>query len=552
MDLPKHYTLKKDEEDHFELHDSRDGVSFKVAKKPLHPANQVKILRMKKFSEGGDVYSDQPELGSWGRMDENKTGGELAGLLEESEASKQQQAQRDLRFQDQQAIYGSQQAPTPSMAPLQQETPHPMQQMQAPQQQAPQAQASTQPAAPNPMAGFPTVQSLNAQQGAYEGAIRRGAQGQIEQNRQAADLYEKKINVQEEAQVHYQEAMKRYQENAERLSQDIMDTKIDPQRFWDSKSEGSKWGTAIGVLMSGLGAGMQGTTQNMAMEFINKSIDRDIDSQKANLGKKQTLLSDNFRAQGNMIAAEAATRAQYESMFQGKLAQLAAKTSDPMIKEAAAQKILESQQRGMQFMQPVAQNQMIMQVRDSLRRAHEGGQKIDADPESYIPILVPESHQAAAFKEVGDAKNIKMASIKTLAAFDKAMQEIKSAKTMFGVFTPGASQQIIANITPTVQDLEGSVRMAVMDYVKEAFKPGVINNMLGRAAEQRQALADYLTAKSSAPVSKGFGIDLQDFQSTAKNPAGVGGGGIMEGQTASNAKGQRIQYRNGQWVPLGR
>ncbi len=77
--------------------------------------------------------------------------------------------------------------------------------------------------------------------------------------------------------------------------------------------------------------------------------------------------------------------------------------------------------------------------------------------------------------------------------------------------------------------------------------------MLGRAGEQRQALADYLGAKSSAPTIKAYfgGADLNDFKSTAMNPA-ARGNGTPEGATASNAQGQRIQYRGGQWGPLGR
>lgn len=55
MTFPKHYTLKKEHDRHFEIHDARDNKSFHVAKRDLHPANQIKIMRLPKFAEGGQA-----------------------------------------------------------------------------------------------------------------------------------------------------------------------------------------------------------------------------------------------------------------------------------------------------------------------------------------------------------------------------------------------------------------------------------------------------------------------------------------------------------------
>ncbi len=55
MELPKHYSLHSENDSHFVVHDARDGKTFHIAKKELHPANQIKVMRMQKLADGGDV-----------------------------------------------------------------------------------------------------------------------------------------------------------------------------------------------------------------------------------------------------------------------------------------------------------------------------------------------------------------------------------------------------------------------------------------------------------------------------------------------------------------
>lgn len=99
--------------------------------------------------------------------------------------------------------------------------------------------------------------------------------------------------------------------------------KIDPNRLWSSASTGSKISAAIGVILGGLGAGLTGGP-NQALEIMNKHVDQDIDAQKAELGKKQTLYSMNLQKYQNEHMAYLATKAQVASALQGKLASAAA------------------------------------------------------------------------------------------------------------------------------------------------------------------------------------------------------------------------------------
>jgi hypothetical protein len=536
--FPKHYSLKKDEKDHFVIHDKRDGKEFKVAKKGLHPANELKILRhVQKFEDGGEVEGYSSGITPWSKREEPESM-DVPSSGADTEAFNQKiLAQKGLSEQ----------------APMETATPPPMPEAPAPQMQAPAPQQAVPqqppPATPQMIPGMPTVQGLQGMQGQFEKAIKSGMEGQQAQNQQIAQAYEDKINVQERAFSDYQNAMHGLQAQSEKMAQDIAGFKVDPERFWNSKSDGSKFGTAISVMLGGLGAGLQGTTHNAAMEVLQKSIDRDIESQKLELGKKQTLLSDNFRAQGNLAAAEAATRAQYEAMFQGKLAQLVAKTNNPMLAAQAQQQIMDSRLKMMQYLQPVAQNQMVMQMRASLQQAAQAGTKINANPEEFIPIIVPEAHQKEALAEVKRARDTQHGMQFAMQAFEDMVNQVKSVKTLGGLIQPEARTRLESAILPTVQDLEGSVRQTAMDYAKKAYIPTLDDVTFGRVDGKRKALREYFKSKSAAPTFEAYAhVPLTSFAGTAP----VAERHQNEGQTASDAKGNRIVMKNGQWVPLGR
>jgi hypothetical protein len=60
---------------------------------------------------------------------------------------------------------------------------------------------------------------------------------------------------------------------------------VDPDRYWQSQEAPAKIAKGIGVLLSGLGSGLQGGGPNLAIEHINQAIANDIDAQKANIAK---------------------------------------------------------------------------------------------------------------------------------------------------------------------------------------------------------------------------------------------------------------------------
>lgn len=59
--------------------------------------------------------------------------------------------------------------------------------------------------------------------------------------------------------------------------------KIDPEHWWNSKSTGGKVLAGIGMILGGVGGGLQRTGRNPAIEQMNRAIDEDINAQKSHI-----------------------------------------------------------------------------------------------------------------------------------------------------------------------------------------------------------------------------------------------------------------------------
>lgn len=314
---PKHYSLVKDADKHFEIHDKRDNSIFKVAKKELHPASQIKVMKnLPKYSDGGEVDDeDSPE----NQPDESTASdvaaedAQLAGPAQiETPQAPAMESPAAPQFVPQFA-QGEPQAPAGWQAP-----------MLSPEQQAAQAPADNQvgiaPAAKpeDPYAGLPGV-GMMAQGIKQQGA----AQSQLGRAQDAA-LQNYQKNLDNEAKL-YQERVAGIDAEQEKLRQDLASGKVDSNRLFKNQGTGERISTVLGVILGGIGAGLLGSTQNMAWAAIQKAIDRDVDDQKASLGKTKTLLDLNMQKYRDTNAAEAATRLQYNTALQTQLQSAMAK-----------------------------------------------------------------------------------------------------------------------------------------------------------------------------------------------------------------------------------
>lgn len=79
-------------------------------------------------------------------------------------------------------------------------------------------------------------------------------------------------------------------QDMERLSNDVMNTRIDPNHYWAEKGTGNQIASAIAIGLGAFGAGVT-HGPNYALQIIDGAIQRDLHAQEANLQNKRGALA---------------------------------------------------------------------------------------------------------------------------------------------------------------------------------------------------------------------------------------------------------------------
>ncbi len=515
MKFPKHYSLKSEEKDHYLIHDKRDNTSFKIAKGPLDESHHKSILKIQKFADGGDV--EFPDVTS--------------GALNNSQD-----------FSN----------PTDNSAFNQPEIKIPEQQSEpvVPPQ-------SIQPGIPDGN----TLQTEPVNNGIIQKASTNNIEGQVAKNMKAGEaavygLGEEKAKLSAaESQVYkdtntlVQDAYAKSQEKLgdmakknDDLYNQISTMKVDPNKYVNNMSTTNKILSAIAIGFGGINSGLTGRP-NAALEILHNSIEKDVEAQKANISNKHSLYAENLRRYGDERAATQATISNLNSIAQGKIAQLSAQHGDPIAKQNAAYMLSNLKTTNAVTLQQLHAQQV---EHDMKTQAMSGNFNPDTDPATLVKLLVPEHHQAKAFESIEAAQNTKANAQQIMSAFKNAAKSVNAVD-----FVPGMQnadqKQLHALLGPTFKDVEGTVRQAAMDNLYNNATPQ-FGDSPETTKKKEAALVGYINSKGSSPFTKGFGIDLNKFNSTkpiqSTNP--------NEGMTATNSKGQRIIMKNGSWVPYGK
>jgi len=189
-------------------------------------------------------------------------------------------------------------------------------------------------------------QALAKAQGA-QGAGMIGPESSYQQN--AADALQK-----------YQDNMQQLQNNDLEFQKEVQQGKIDPKHFINNMSTGDKILTGIGVALGGLGSAANGG-HNMAYDYFNKEIDRDIDAQKTNLNQQNNLLNHNIQLMGTVKDGAVLTQMQLGDIVNSHLRQEADKAATP-IAQANAQIISgQWQQKKAELQRQLSMSQALMQ-----------------------------------------------------------------------------------------------------------------------------------------------------------------------------------------------
>lgn len=192
---------------------------------------------------------------------------------------------------------------------------------------APPQQPVQQPVENVPVVNQPAKmpKELQGIYGEEQKAIKGQEAAQVMQSKgaeKAYDQYSQNIaNTVNDMNQKKEDVMKEYQSNLN----DYASGKIDPNRIWHNSSTGQKVAASIGIILGGIGAGLS-RGPNQALEVLNDQVNKDIEAQKLEMGKKQNLLSLNMQKYKNLQDAELKTKIDYATALQAQLAKVAAQS----------------------------------------------------------------------------------------------------------------------------------------------------------------------------------------------------------------------------------
>lgn len=242
---------------------------------------------------------------------------------------------------------------------------------------SPQDQAAT--AAPTPgrsidlFGGDPLTQIQKGNQQQLSGVYQRG-QAESEGAAKTAELYDQQQKdlqaFQNDWKVQHQSLM----DEGTKLYNDTLSGKIDPNHYLGSMDTGNRILAAISIALGGIGGGVSGRGGNVALDVINKAIDRDVEAQKADLNKKQNLLSVNLQRTHSLDTAAEMTANQMRAMFGAKVQAQASRTNSQVATDNA--KILGGQ-LGTQF------GEQSMALAQKLATMNVGNGQLIQNPEMY-------------------------------------------------------------------------------------------------------------------------------------------------------------------------
>lgn len=163
-----------------------------------------------------------------------------------------------------------------------------------------------EPAAKSPSSSVSSLPGVQEQlTGLKKEADAVGKLGQMN-----AEVYQRYENDLADLAARTQEQAKMYDDAGRSMFQELVSGKIEPNRIWSNASTGNKVAAAIAIALGGIAGGLNRTNQNVGLDIINKTIEQDIEAQKAEMSKKQNLMALNFEKVRDLRQAEAMTRQQ--------------------------------------------------------------------------------------------------------------------------------------------------------------------------------------------------------------------------------------------------
>lgn len=364
------YELIHEDENSYHLKHP-EGHKIQIAKSAI---SDVLHQRIKSFYKGGDVSSDTTDealsaLGATGKEDpllkSDEPSKKESGLLSDvGEGLKQAKDTILTSLPESPNLYDDSKNQTPPMSDYYNQTAYkapgndvlagaqppgapiagiqPQRDALPLQSAVPIGGEATPQAQPNAPAGQGAYVPKDASMGNIEQAQKQqaGAAHMLSQAQQDVGKQQERVLADaQSAQIEFQNNYADKMAKLDRATGEARDAyasgKIDPQRLWHEAGTGGRIAAGIGLILGGIGAGLTGGP-NQAVAMMDKLIERDIDAQKADLGKKHSLYSMYLQQTHNENTAHSMAKLDMATAVQGQLQMISARSATPMAKAAEA------------------------------------------------------------------------------------------------------------------------------------------------------------------------------------------------------------------------
>lgn len=251
-----------------------------------------------------------------------------------------------------------------------------------------------------------------------------------------------------------------------------VDTHFDPNNFWHTAGTGTKIGSAIGMILSGFGSGASGQP-NMAMDVINRAIDRDMESQKIGLEQKKNAysmanddLSNAYKHESDQASRDAMTKMTLYEKVKNDAMAAAAKYAPGTLKGANDMLIGQIKQKQAEIMMPFQMQMRTMQLQQDVARGSQiSPQNLSLMPEKFqeSAVKMPEG----GFLRAGNPEQAQIVN-KTETGVNSAQGVLKKLIDMQGFSLPYSdksemSKSLLASVPFSVLQEEGFARMSETD-----------------------------------------------------------------------------------------
>lgn len=382
------------------------------------------------------------------------------------------------------------------------------------------------------MEGLPDSYAKSLKQA--QDSIKMGAQAQARGFEQQAKVQEQLVNDLKQAEIKTQERLAPIEEKSRILYDSIMNDKVDPNRVWNQSSTANKIVSVFSILMSGIGSGIAGGTQrNMALDVLDNAINQDIDAQKANIRKKESLYSENLRLLGDERQAALATKSQLLSVAQAQIQAIGLKTNSQEAKAKELSALGQIEMQKAQIRQQLQKDQVVSQM------AGGGTSMSDAQIQQ-----MPEEIRKRAVKVGGkyvlalDDQAAK-SSREIIGSHDSMMSnldELINLRKQYGAETiPGPVKAKMQNIASNLElAMKESKKLGTLDAGAERYMKKIVADPTSYtfALDSYKALKEVQNKETNAKL-KALGVNIPEgsYQNTVERVTKDGRVALFDPQT---------------------